>query len=818
MSKHKQQKHDKPAQADQAQSPVQPQADAREATASAGAVKSDPSPQPNEARQVEAQDMVLDREVAAAVLSTIEALRTIVAGLQAQRDAITLQIAELDAQYAKEQKDKAAEHARLLSQELREQAARHESDREKETIKRTEELAEIRRRREQGIDDELAAERARRMTALAEEIAAARAREHEKLDSELAARRSSVEKDSDAIKASRLREVEAREAAVAAREQAVADAHTQASALARKAAGELAIARQDQEAADARVPEAIASATKSIRQQLDAKERELEREIARAAAADEELAHLRELKRSFGEQPERILAERNELVRSEQKLREELASRPTKQECEKLAGEKTLLDARVKQLERGQSELLKLQAEKETWSRTASELEQVARMRDVAEQRRKALEGQLEVLTVEVNKLRSLHERPRERDARIAEIHRAEIVARKPGDAPSSELDWLRRIEKDCARSGIQFPLRLLHSFHASLKSSQWSPLTVLSGVSGTGKSILPKLYSRFGGINFLMVPVQPNWDSPQSVFGFFNSVDNRFNATPLLRLLSQSARAESKDAGLKDQMTIILLDEMNLAHVELYFSDMLSKLEDRRGDSRVPHLEIDIGADAPRERIPLEPNVLWCGTMNEDETTKTLSDKVLDRGNMLVFPRPTQLLRRTNATLGAESAPLPRAAWERWVAGRVPFEAKEVAPFKGILEEISANMEPVGRAIGHRVWQSVEDYMATHPLVRVAHAARSDALEEMMHIAFEDQVVLKVMPKLRGIETRGEARDKCLNGIARIVDEHLAGLTQDFQAALDNSADSFMWRSAGYLAHYPTVERIAELENEATA
>jgi 5-methylcytosine-specific restriction endonuclease McrBC GTP-binding regulatory subunit McrB len=83
-----------------------------------------------------------------------------------------------------------------------------------------------------------------------------------------------------------------------------------------------------------------------------------------------------------------------------------------------------------------------------------------------------------------------------------------------------------------------------------------------------------------------LSLAVQPNWDSQESMLGFFNSIDNKFDAQPVLRLLAQSqkAQAEGYPFGLKDAMNLILMDEMNLAHVELYFAEFLSKLELRRG------------------------------------------------------------------------------------------------------------------------------------------------------------------------------------------------------------------------------------------
>jgi hypothetical protein len=82
-------------------------------------------------------------------------------------------------------------------------------------------------------------------------------------------------------------------------------------------------------------------------------------------------------------------------------------------------------------------------------------------------------------------------------------------------------------------------------------------------------------LYSRFGGIYFLSIPVQPDWDSPQSLFGFFNSIEKRFNGPSLLRALvsfqANKFKSSSKDKiyDLSDNVLIVLLDEMNIAHIE---------------------------------------------------------------------------------------------------------------------------------------------------------------------------------------------------------------------------------------------------------
>jgi hypothetical protein len=739
----------------------------------------------------------LTEDVATAAMSTISVLRKLIGDLSKQRDELIAEMSTLGTKLQNDRRTASEQHAQKLADEIRALNDKHSAL-----------VAEAKSRH----DEEIATDRKRKLDALLKDVEAERAREMEKINVENRDRKAAFQRDLESLSAAKLeilqqREnaAEEREQAVAAREKAAGKAQAHADAQLRNAQAIESLASQERDAAESRVTEAVERATRSLQNQLAESRRELDREVGRATELDAEVRELRSLARAFGENPEEMLANYKEVKKQNNLLKDRIAEAPSEETIQKLQGENAGLTSQLVGFNEKVKELAKLKAEKAGWVQTAAQREDALRALEGANQRRLAVEAQYEALLAEVNKLRALHERPKEREARVREINRPVEARREPAEVAGDEMAWLDRIERDFKKAGLVFNRRLLHSFHTSLKTAEWSPLTVLSGVSGTGKSKLPSLYARYGGFNFMSVPVQPNWDSPQSVFGFFNSVDNRFNASPLLRLLAQSARKRDEGDGLQDQMTLILLDEMNLAHVELYFSDMLSKLEERRGDRKLPSLEVDIGADTDRLRIDLDRNVLWCGTMNEDETTKTLSDKVLDRGNMLVFPRPTELRRRVDALLGDPVPPLSRKTWESWSEQRSPFTDGEVASYKQLLEKISGYMESAGRAIGHRVWQSAEYYMANHPLVRRARQRKDEnGLKDGMRIAFEDQVVLKVMPKLRGIETRGIARKNCIEPIATIIDENFVDLKEDFRAALENGSDSFMWRSANYLAKYP--------------
>ncbi|MCT7518908.1 translation initiation factor IF-2 [Aliarcobacter cryaerophilus] len=367
------------------------------------------------------------------------------------------------------------------------------------------------------------------------------------------------------------------------------------------------------------------------------------------------------------------------------------------------------------------------------------------------------------------------------------------------------EIKYLDAIQDNMKKYGVEYPRRLLNAFHTALKCSDFSPLAVLSGVSGTGKSELPKLYSHFGGFNFLAEAVQPTWDSPASMIGYYNTIDRKFDSTNILKFLIQTSMSKNESPyGLKESMNMILLDEMNLAHIELYFAEFLSKFEQRRGSKEGDvNIDIQLGT-ALIHPLPLDRNIIWIGTMNEDETTKTLSDKVLDRAFLINFPRPTELKSRVKLQTLEDIKPfeyLHRDTWNKWIKKESLFAGEKyeiIHKYREISNKINEYLAPTGRAIGHRVWQSMEYYINNHPEV-IQNIGNDEELNKKTKLAFEEQLVQKIMPKLRGIEVHGEEK-KTLDNIKEILNQNEFAVTEDFELAMDNPYGQFIWNSANYL------------------
>ena len=367
-------------------------------------------------------------------------------------------------------------------------------------------------------------------------------------------------------------------------------------------------------------------------------------------------------------------------------------------------------------------------------------------------------------------------------------------------DRPSTdenEITALERVRKHLQDSGFDFHDRQVMAFHTSLKTAAISPLTVLAGISGTGKSQLPRIYAEAMGMHFLKLPVQPRWDGPQDLFGFYNYIERRYRATELSRALVHldSHNWWEQASPFEDRMLLVLLDEMNLARVEHYFSEFLSRLEGRPLDngamnetSRAPsEIEIDVSRQGQTRRVYVGQNVLFVGTMNEDESTQSLSDKVLDRANLMRFPKPEELKAELpKSTPGKWRGYLPKSRWRGWI--QEASQHKEGFPFQRALDyvqRINAIMDELGRPFGHRTGQAILHYAANYP-----GRQKPNALEA----AIGDQIELRILPRLRGVPK--EEHQQTLEKLHVFVERELAD--SELAKALDPSSDNsdlFIWR-----------------------
>lgn len=306
---------------------------------------------------------------------------------------------------------------------------------------------------------------------------------------------------------------------------------------------------------------------------------------------------------------------------------------------------------------------------------------------------------------------------------------------------PASLSDLLSAFETELAQAGLKLPDSMPLRFLCGLMAK---PFVILAGLSGSGKTQLAIALGNWIGADRTWVSaVRPDWTGAEALFGYENmllpaSPDGRAAWTVPAELQFMLRAADTPD-----EPHILVLDEMNLAHVERYFADVLSGMEsawpvlpnlaqDDDGHWRQP-----AGADP---RIPLPRNLMIVGTVNVDETTYQFSPKVLDRSTTIEFRVSTSSLAADRPDLTAiEPAPTP---YRKLLVAPPDGPDELPAPLLKEVHDLHELLADHGREFGHRSYQEMLRFAA------LALRARPtiDYDEVLDHL-----VAQKVLPRIHG-------------------------------------------------------------------
>lgn len=175
------------------------------------------------------------------------------------------------------------------------------------------------------------------------------------------------------------------------------------------------------------------------------------------------------------------------------------------------------------------------------------------------------------------------------------------------------------------SKLGLYYRPDMMRLFVASLASTK---LVILQGISGTGKTSLAYAWGKFLKHDSCIASVQPSWRDRTEVYGYFNEFTKKFNETEFLK--------ELYTAGYTNDIFTIILDEMNIARVEYYFAEMLSILEMPSEDEWIVELVPNTWKNDPKKlnggKLKLPANMWYIGTINNDDSTFMVTDKVYDR------------------------------------------------------------------------------------------------------------------------------------------------------------------------------------------
>jgi len=292
---------------------------------------------------------------------------------------------------------------------------------------------------------------------------------------------------------------------------------------------------------------------------------------------------------------------------------------------------------------------------------------------------------------------------------------------------------------------GFFYEKKDLVNFFLSLKTK---PFVILSGISGTGKTKIVQWFAESLGATeengqFTLIPVRPDWSDSSDLLGYVN-LQGEFQERPLIKVL------ENADAN-PNRPYFVVLDEMNLARVEYYFSDFLSVIESRKWkDGKIVTSPV-LPESIANKHITIPSNVYIIGTVNMDETTHPLSKKVLDRANTIEFN--TVNLDYFNFLMDMEEKEAEivsdSSLATKYLHLKECFKENEdlVRNISTILVEINKILESVGAQVGYRIRDEICFYMAYNEQGKLL------SFDE----ALDYQIYQKILPRLAGSDGRTE-------------------------------------------------------------
>ena len=357
-----------------------------------------------------------------------------------------------------------------------------------------------------------------------------------------------------------------------------------------------------------------------------------------------------------------------------------------------------------------------------------------------------------------------------------------ECLAAEPPDVVSPSSDEKSRKDEDSKPPHILFPdeqqiltavtnagafsPRLIAKLHAGLWAHVRRHFAVLTGLSGTGKTLLARSYAQAlhpgdpsrQRDNLQIVAVQPGWYDPSPLVGYVNPLrSENYVRTPFLDFLIRAADDPERPF-------VAILDEMNLSHPEQYLAPLLSAMES--GAPIDLHREEDMLDGVPAS-IPYPANLALIGTVNMDETTHGLSDKVLDRAFTVEF------------------WDIDLDAYPRWGARSLAGDSE--ATVRALLGQLMAALRPARLHFGWRVVDDVLDFL---------QRAQESTLIQPAD-ALDDIVYAKILPKLRGDDSPRfkQALTDCHGVLERHGLQSSARKVADLLIDLQHTGTARFWR-----------------------
>ena len=312
----------------------------------------------------------------------------------------------------------------------------------------------------------------------------------------------------------------------------------------------------------------------------------------------------------------------------------------------------------------------------------------------------------------------------------------------------------ISNFHQDCTTANLKYSNQLVTRYISSLVTK---PFVLLSGLSGSGKTKLAQAYAQWlceDKTQYCIVPVGADWTNREPLLGYVNALDNKEYILPENGALQLLIRANKN----QEKPYFLILDEMNLSHVERYFADFLSVLESKdkfKLHSSESNLNITNG-DKFEKSIEVPSTLSWpknlfvVGTVNIDETTYMFSPKVLDRANVIEFrinetEMGSYLSEATDVTdLNGEG----KSMGESFVTIATEKAKANSDTLKTTLNNFFSTLQEVGAEFGYRTASEIQTLFGQ---IDVVNPDFSEKENEKIDIA----IMQKLLPKLHGSRSK---------------------------------------------------------------
>lgn len=311
----------------------------------------------------------------------------------------------------------------------------------------------------------------------------------------------------------------------------------------------------------------------------------------------------------------------------------------------------------------------------------------------------------------------------------------AELDARRQKLFAEPTLPNVVRFVVDYAREcrlHLSYSAEDMATFVAGLGASR---LTILQGMSGTGKTSLPKIFTEALMGNCEIVEVESSWRDKNELIGYYNEFSKCFTPKKFTQVLYKARLNPSVP-------TLIVLDEMNLSRIEYYFSDFLSLMENEEDKrefklSNVKLFRTENGQKLPYSgltdghTVKIPTNVWFIGTANRDESTFAISDKVYDRAQTMNFDKRAPKIYSFGSPLEQRFLPYDAlvALFDAAKSGYT-FDAENNAA----VQKTEKLLASYNISFGNRILRQIEDFVKIYcACFGDKVAAERDAVERIL-------------------------------------------------------------------------------------